>query len=182
MRDFPLANVSPFPASPDANGHKAIHISALVEGFVLQILGDGASNTAKLKSILSDVAPDLGAELRTMSPQQWFWVGYCNLSEARIAEVTSKLPAGYALSDQTHGHVRLMISGAHVRDVLAKGTMVDLSSDAFSIGQSAMTQIGHIGAMITRTEDDCFEITVLRSFAVSLWHELHQMAAEYNDS
>ena len=58
--------------------------------------------------------------------------------------------------------------------------MIDLADDVFAIGQSAMTQIGHIGAMITRTGDAEFEIMVLRSFAESLWHEIHQMAAEFN--
>ena len=126
-----------------------------------------------------DTAPELGGGLRSPSPHQWFWVGSCEVSEDRLAGILAKLPDGFAMSDQTHGRVRIAVSGAKVRDVLAKGTMIDLAPDVFAIGQSAMTQIGHIGAMITRSDDDCFEIMVLRSFAVSLWDELHHMAAEF---
>ncbi|MDG4720176.1 MULTISPECIES: sarcosine oxidase subunit gamma [Thalassospira] len=180
MRDFLLNNVSPFPAKPDANGHAAVHIAPVSAGFVIHVLGNGAPDESGLTKVLGDIAPDLGGGLRSPSPGQWFWVGDCDISQGRFAEIAGHMPAEFALSDQTHGRVRIMLSGAKVRDVLIKGTMVDLADDVFAVGASAMTMIGHIGAMITRTDVECFEIMVLRSFAESLWHELDQMAAEFN--
>lgn len=182
MRDFLLNNVSPFPAKADANGHAAVHIAPIARGFVFHVLGKGnaKADAAHLTKLISDIAPELGATFRSPSPGQWFWVGDCDVSQGRFAEISGQIPGEYAISDQTHGRVRIMISGPQVRDVLAKGAMIDLADGVFVVGASAMTQIGHIGAMITRTDDDCFEIMVLRSFAVSLWHELHQMAAEFN--
>ena len=186
MRDFLLNNVSPFPAKPDANGHAAVHIAPVSAGFVIHVLGvgnakgNGTQDESGLAKVLGDIAPDLGGGLRSPSPGQWFWVGDCDISQSRFAEIAGQMPTEFALSDQTHGRVRIMLSGAKVRDVLIKGTMVDLADDVFTVGTAAMTMIGHIGAMITRTDTECFEIMVLRSFAESLWHELDQMAAEFN--
>ncbi|MEQ9348587.1 MAG: sarcosine oxidase subunit gamma family protein [Thalassospira sp.] len=179
MRDFPLNNVSPFPAKRDANGHAAVHIAPIGAGFVFHVLGNAQADEASLKKLIHDIAPDVGGDLRSPSPGQWFWIGACEVSQDRQGEILAKLPGDFAISDQTHGRVRLSVSGGKVRDVLAKGTMIDLGPDVFAVGASAMTQIGHIGAMITRTDEDCFEIMVLRSFAVSLWDELHHMAAEF---
>ncbi|MBX2830008.1 MAG: hypothetical protein KTR23_02330 [Rhodospirillales bacterium] len=179
MRDFPLNIVSPFPAKPAANGHAAVHIAPIGDGFVFHVLGNAGATEGSLKKLINDIAPELGGALCSPSPHQWFWIGSCEVSQDRFAEILAKLPDGFAMTDQTHGRVRMAVSGVKVRDVLAKGTMIDLAPDVFAVGQSAMTQIGQIGAMITRTDDDCFEIMVLRSFAVSLWDELHHMAAEF---
>ena len=180
MRDFLLHNVSPFPADETANGHGNMQIRALRDGFVLHLLGRSDADAATVEKAIAAPIADLGGELRQLSPGQWFWVGNATLSQERVAEMSAALPSMLALTDQTHGRVRLVVSGPQVRSVLAKGTMIDLADDVFAIGQSAMTQIGHIGAMITRTGDAEFEIMVLRSFAESLWHEIHQMAAEFN--
>lgn len=40
-----------------------------------------------------------------------------------------------------------------------------------------MTMVGHLSVQIVRTGDDSFELTVLRSFAESLWDDLVHMAA-----
>lgn len=180
MRDFQLHNLSPFPTDETANGHGDIQIRPIREGFVLHLLASSDTDTATVAKTISGIAPDLATDLRQAAPGQWFWVGNVMLAQERVAEIIAALPPMLALTDQTHGRVRLRISGPQVRAVLAKGTMIDLADGAFAIGQSAMTQIGHIGAMITRTDDNGFDIMVLRSFAASLWHEIHQMAAEYN--
>ncbi|WP_289078284.1 sarcosine oxidase subunit gamma family protein [uncultured Thalassospira sp.] len=185
MRDFPLNNVSPFAAMPDGQAHGAIHIAPVRTGFVFHVLGQATgtidqTRQQQLQKMLDAIAPDLGGELRVLSPGQWFWVGGNDVSQGRFGEIAGQLPGEFALADQTHGRVRLRLTGARVCDVLAKGVMLDLDEGIFGIRQSAMTQIGHIGAMVTRLDRDSFEITVLRSFADSLWHELHHMAAEFN--
>ncbi|PJN92673.1 hypothetical protein CNY89_27640 [Amaricoccus sp. HAR-UPW-R2A-40] len=42
------------------------------------------------------------------------------------------------------------------------------------------TMLGPIGVHLTRTGPEAFEVMALRSFAVSLWTDLMEMAAEYN--
>lgn len=179
MRDYPLENRSAFSPDVAAGAGAAINLAPVTGGFVIHVLGDANSDEAALKQVLAKVAPELGADVRKSAPNQWFWVGDADVSSDRLTEIQAGLPNQFALVDQTHGRVRMRLSGPSSRTVLAKGTMVDLSADLFAIGQSAMTQIGHIGAMITRIDDDCFELIVLRSFAGSLWDELRHMMAEF---
>ncbi|CAM3594684.1 sarcosine oxidase subunit gamma [Thalassospira profundimaris] len=179
MRDYPLENRGAFPPHVAAGAGASISLAPVKGGFVIHLLGDAKSDEAALKKALAKIAPELGADVRKSAPNQWFWVGDADVSSDRLTEIQAGLPSQFALADQTHGRVRMRLSGPSSRTVLAKGTMVDLSADLFAIGQSAMTQIGHIGAMITRIEDDSFELIVLRSFAGSLWDELNHMAAEF---
>ncbi|EJZ19357.1 sarcosine oxidase subunit gamma family protein, partial [Rhizobium sp. Pop5] len=81
------------------------------------------------------------------------------------------------IMDQSHGRVRIRVSGRYSRALLARGTAVDLDAAVFPQGRSVMTMVGHISVQIARTGDDSFELTVLRSFAESLWDELRHMAA-----
>jgi len=181
MRDYPLENRYAFPAHEVAvNKGASISLSPIKGGFVVHVLGDAKSDEAALRQAINMIAPELGTDVRGHSPNQWFWVGSVDISNDREAEIAAALHPQFVLTDQTHGRVRMKLSGPSSRVVLAKGTMVDLSPDLFAIGQSAMTQIGHIGAMITRMEDDSFELIVLRSFASSLWDELQHMAAEFS--
>ncbi|WP_297025028.1 sarcosine oxidase subunit gamma family protein [Thalassospira sp.] len=180
MRDYPLNNRCAFP-HPDASGAGAsINLVPVKDGFVFHVLGDAKTDEEALKQAIAKIAPELGGDVRKASPGQWFWVGSVDVSDGRLAEIQAALSGQFALVDQTHGRLRIVLSGTSSRTVLAKGTMVDLSADQYAIGQSAMTQIGHIGAMITRIEDDSFELIVLRSFAGSLWDELQHMAAEFH--
>lgn len=179
MRDYPLNNRCAFPHPDASSAGASINLVPVKDGFVFHVLGDAKSDAVTLKQALAKVAPELGGDVRKSSPGQWFWVGSIDVSDVRLAEIQAALADTFVLVDQTHGRVRMRLSGASSRTVLAKGAMVDLSAGLFAIGQSAMTQIGHIGAMITRVDDDSFELIVLRSFAGSLWDELHHMAAEF---
>lgn len=179
MHEYPLENRFAFPSNDAAGAGASINLAPIRDGFVFHVLGDATSNEVDLKQAFAKIAPELGADLRSPSPHQWFWVGEVDVSDSRLAEIQAALPEQFVLADQTHGRLRMVLSGASSRSVLAKGTMVDLSPEMFAIGRSAMTQIGHIGAMITRTADDSFELIVLRSFASTLWDELQHMAAEF---
>ncbi|WP_286791861.1 sarcosine oxidase subunit gamma family protein [Thalassospira sp. UBA4513] len=179
MHEYPLENRFAFSPHVAAGAGASINLAPVTGGFVIHVLGDAKSEEAALKQALAKIAPELGADVRKSAPKQWFWVGDADVSSDRLAEIQAGLPSEFALADQTHGRLRMVLSGASSRIVLAKGTMVDLSPEMFAIGRSAMTQIGHIGAMITRTADDSFELIVLRSFASTLWDELQHMAAEF---
>lgn len=113
-------------------------------------------------------APDLpGADLRPLGPGQWFLLA-------------DTLPGGlgdFAVSEQGHGRLRFRVEGPDAAAMLAKGTALDL--DGLAVGASAQTLVGPIGAHVTRTGAESFELLVLRSYAESLWHDLGEMAAEY---
>ena len=153
-----------------------ITLGALPEGHVLQVLADGSGGLQTLIPQIGDGAPHA---VRPYGPGQWFVVGDAPLSAADIAGKATLLAGKASIADQGHGRVRIGISGASVEAVLAKGTAVDLDRANFAIGHSAMTLIGHISALITRTDVDSFELMVLRGFAESLWDELLQMSLEF---
>ena len=119
--------------------------------------------------------PD-GASLRAAGPGQAFLVFDQLLKPDEVAAIAA---LGVPVTDQSHGRQRIRLSGGPVRQLLAKGTAVDLHPQTFVIGRSVMTLFGHIGINLTRTGADEFELLPLRGFAQSLWDELCHAAAEW---
>ena len=159
-----------------ATGNR-ITLAALPEGHVLQVLA--SRGNAGLEDLIRQVGDGNPNAVRAYSPGQWFVVGDAALSPADISGKAALLSGKASIADQSHGRVRIGISGTAVEAVLAKGTAVDLDRAKFPVGHSAMTLIGHISALVTRTGEDGFEILVLRGFAESLWDELIQMSLEF---
>lgn len=153
--------------------HREINRAALGGGVAVAALPEG--HVVLLLAKAGAPAPDVEG-LRPAGPGQWFLVGDAPLTEAGRAALAARLP-GVALSDQSHGRVRIAVSGPQAVAMLAKGTAVDL--ERMEIGQSATTLVGPLGVHLTRTGTAAFELMVLRSFAAALWHDLDVMAAEY---
>ncbi|EJB01529.1 sarcosine oxidase gamma subunit [Rhizobium leguminosarum bv. trifolii WSM597] len=151
-----------------------IRLEALPEGHLLHVLG--AIEPAALATELAK-ADFTSSSIRKAGFRQWFVAGDAPLSPASLAALAAALAGKAFVMDQSHGRVRIGISGRSSRLLLSKGTAIDLDPAVFPEGSSAMTMVGHISAQIARTGDDSFELTVLRSFAESLWDELRHMAA-----
>lgn len=141
-----------------------VTLAALPEGQVLLLLGRAGAPEPNL------------AGLRAAGPGQWFLVGDAPLPEPGMADLAARLP-DVAISDQSHGRVRIAVSGPQSLAMLAKGTAVDLAR--MPVGGATVTLIGPLGVHLTRTGETTFELMVLRSFAAALWHDLEAMAAEY---
>lgn len=163
MSDIELIH-RPVLASAKPLGSGRIRLTPLPEGTVLQVFGPAARGAS-----IAEIAARAGLSLRPNGPGQWYLVGD---APARL-----ELPDGFSVVDQSHGRVRMAVEGDAVEQVLAKGTGVDLSR--FEVGHATSTLVGHVGAHLTRTAADRFELMPLRSFAESLWHDLERMAAEY---
>ncbi len=148
----------------------AVRLEPLAEGHVLHALA--SAGAADPEARLARVADGTDHAVRRYAPSQWFIVGYSPLDPAVVREKDAALGADLRLSDQSSGRVRLAMSGARARELLAKGSSVDFSARAFPLGASAATLFNHIGVHVTRTRADRFELMVLRSFAQSLWEEL----------
>lgn len=154
-----------------------ITLTALPEGHVLHVLA--ARGSGDLQSLIPRISDGTPHAVRSYGPGQWFVVGDAALSAAEIFGRTPMLEGRASIADQGHGRIRIGISGRAVETVLAKGTAVDLDPAKFPVGHSAMTLIGHISALVTRTGAESFELLVLRGFAESLWDELIQMSLEF---
>ncbi|MER9001838.1 sarcosine oxidase subunit gamma [Mesorhizobium australicum] len=154
-----------------------VRLTALPEGLILQaITTSGSGNVAGV--IVAALECDALA-VRSMSPGQYFIVSDELGSPADLVDLLHKLKPYADVVDQSHGRVRLAISGAKAALVLAKGTAVDLALNVFPVGHATTTLIGRITVGITRTAELEFELMVLRGFAESLWDELADLSCEY---
>jgi sarcosine oxidase subunit gamma len=100
-----------------------------------------------------------------------------------FGDLLNALSAQAAVSDQSDARAALRLSGPHVRDVLAKGVMLDLHPAAFAVGDTALTSIAHIGVHLWRLDGgpdgSVFEIMVARSMVGSFWSWFAASAAEF---
>ena len=120
-----------------------------------------------------------GASIQWAGPEQWLVVREDQRDGALYNDLAGRLDGLASVSDQSHGRVIISVSGARVRDVLAKGTPVDLHPRVFDEGDCAVTQMAHVGVHITQTGPDAFEISLFRGFAESFWEWLTEMALEF---
>jgi methylglutamate dehydrogenase subunit D len=109
---------------------------------------------------------------------QWLHVAEWNESFAEFSEFA-------AVNDQSDARAALRLSGPNVREMLAKGCMIDLHPTAFPSGAAAMTSIAHISVHLWRADaqgdggDAIIDMLVGRSMAASLWSWVNASAAEY---
>lgn len=154
-----------------------VTLRALPEGHVLHVLSESADG-----DLSGAIRTALGTDdkaVRFVSPGQWFVVGDAPITGDAFALTSEKLKGLGDVVDQSHGRIRIEVTGPKASAVLAKGTAADLSLASFPVGHATTTLIGHIGAHITRTADEGFELMVLRGFAVSLWDELADLSGEF---
>jgi sarcosine oxidase subunit gamma len=150
-----------------------IRLEALPEGHLLHVMG--AVTAEALEAQLS-AAGIKESSVRPAGYRQWFIAGKEALPNAVIRDLSNAFTGKAFVSDQSHGRVRISVAGPLAAELLSKGTAVDLHSSAFPEGRSAMTLFGHISIQLMRTGTDDFELTVLRSFAESLYEELEALA------
>jgi sarcosine oxidase subunit gamma len=121
-----------------------------------------------------------------LAPEEWLIVGPADSAtagrEATLAGTLRVALAGLhaAVTDVSEARTIITVSGPRARDLLAKGTPLDLHPREFGPGRCAQT--GLVGANVTlRQTDDrpSYEIHVLNSFADYLWTWLEGGCREY---
>jgi len=148
---------------------ETIRLEALPEGHLLHVMG--ATTSEELAGHL--LAAGLKeSSVRAAGYRQWFVAGNDRLTDTHLQALATALAGRAFICDQSHGRVRIRVSGSSAARVLNKGTAVDLHPLSFPEASSAMTLFGHISVQLTRTDMEDFELTVLRSFAESLHEEL----------
>jgi methylglutamate dehydrogenase subunit D len=150
----------------------------LTHGVVLSIIHPVVLVTViarkgKSKTVSDMLSSTRSATVMWAGPDQYFVEGVAP------ADLKTKLGTTASVIDQSHGRVVMRVSGTKARNVLAKGTPVDLHPDHFPIGKSAMTQMAHVGVHLTRTVEDEFTLSVFRGFSESFWEWLTLSAAEF---
>lgn len=112
-------------------------------------------------------------------PDQYFIVAEGRGEGALYRELKTALAGIASVTDHSHGRVIIRIAGPKARNVLAKGSAVDLYPDEFAIGKSALTQMAHIGVHLTRIGEDAYDLSVFRGFAESFWQWIAGQAEEF---
>ncbi len=88
-----------------------------------------------------------------------------------------------AVTDLTGGYTTIQLSGPRVRDLLAKGSTLDLHPRSFGAGQCAQTNVGKTGVLLIPAVNDVdvqsFQLVVRRSFADYLFHWIQHSSTEY---
>ena len=174
---FALASRPVLALAPLGTPGAPLRLEARPEGRLIQALATGKN--VEIAGRLAAIAGDAPFAVRSYAPGQWFLVGDTPLAPGDLARLAEQVAGQAALSDQSHGRVRLSVEGPAARQLLAKGTGVDLGEAVFPVGRSAPTLYGHIGIHLTRTAPERYELIVLRSFAVDLWEQLAKGGAPF---
>lgn len=133
----------------------------------------------KSNAVADALAALKGATVQWAGPDQYFVLAEGRGEGALYREAKAMLDGLASVSDQSHGRVVIRVAGAKARNVLAKGTPVDLHPDAFPVGTSAMTQMAHVGVHLTRVAEDAYDLSVFRGFAESFWEWITEQAEEF---
>jgi sarcosine oxidase subunit gamma len=115
-----------------------------------------------------------------LGPDEWLIVGPPGRERDLVERLREELANQHAaVTDVSEARTVIALAGPRARDLIAKGTSLDLHPRVFGPGRCA--QSGMAGAtMILHQVDDrpTFEIYVLDSFADYLWTWLERAGAE----
>lgn len=165
--------------------------ASLLDAFELTTLIAAPGGPAALSQAVQDrlgialpttpkIASSASHDVIWSGPDQWLLRA---TTREGFDDLLLALSAQAAVSDQTDARAAVRLSGPHVRDVLAKGVMLDLHPAAFAVGDTALTSIAHIGVHLWRVADgpegSVFEIMVARSMVGSFWSWFAASAAEF---
>ncbi len=84
-----------------------------------------------------------------------------------------------AITDQSHSRCVLRLSGTQARNILRKGTTLDLDERMFNLGDVRTTSLFHMNGIIHCLRGDSFDLYVARSFAQSFFEVITHAATEY---
>jgi len=144
---------------------------------------------ATVAGVLRQELP-LAANTTTMGDHRMYWLGPDEWQVVTAfddtVELSKQLRGALAAShasvtDIGGGQITLHVSGANIRDVLAKGCTLDLSPARFEAGACAQCALAKTSMLIACIDDAAptFEIVVRRSFADYALRWLHHAATEY---
>ncbi len=113
-----------------------------------------------------------------MGPERWLIVEKENRElDMLIRNAVHEEQA--AITDQSHSRCVIRISGKDVRNVLRKGTMLDMDVSHFKVDEAKVTSLFHTNVLIHCLNEDSLDVYVARSFGQSFFEVITHAAAEY---
>ena len=164
-------------------------VGITVEPFVAMV-------DVRLSTVGTEASAALGVELPTapntwvpagtgravwLGPDEWLLSSTTEAPEELEARVRAAvLPLGGSATDVSAQRIGLRLTGARVRDVLAKGCSIALHPRVFGRGRSAQTTLGQAGVVLLALSDaDDVVVLVRSSFAGYLADWLLDAALEF---
>ena len=165
-------------------------VGITVEPFVAMV-------DVRLGTVGTEASAALGVELPTapntwvpagtgravwLGPDEWLLSSTTEAPEELEARVrAAALELGGSATDVSAQRIGLRLTGARVRDVLAKGCSIDLHPRVFGRGSSAQTMLGQAGVVLLALSDAGDDVVVLvrSSFAGYLADWLLDAALEF---
>ena len=117
-----------------------------------------------------------------VSPER-YWIT-APMAEGLGAKLAAEFGSeALVVTELGHSRTVLRLTGAAVRETLAKGLPVDLEVEACPVGGFVQSAIAHISVLVQRRPDGAggapvVEVFVPRGFAVNFWEWLVEAAAE----
>jgi len=113
-----------------------------------------------------------------LGPDEWLLISGSTTLAAELQQSMAGTSA--TINDVSGGQLLLHLSGAAVRDVLARGCTLDLHPGTFFVGMCAQSGLAKTSVLIGMTEPSgSFDIVVRRSFSDYLARWLHHTAASF---
>jgi len=115
-----------------------------------------------------------------LGPNEWLIVG----PDARRGEIADQLRAALAgqhtaVTDVSEARTAIAVSGPRARELMAKGTGLDLHPRAFKAGQCAQTAMAQANMTLDQTDDmPSYDLYILDSFADYLWSWIELAGAD----
>ena len=168
-----------------ADGRRLLRLSELRGWHLLQLgVFAGSQFAQAASSVLATPLPQhpqqpLEGKARVYRiAQDQYWV------VTRDAALPAQLLAAIApdvgtVTTLSHARVRIRVSGAPARSMLAAVLSVDLHPTQFKIGEALQTGMHHLPILVERTDEDSYEFYFLRTFAQTLWEWLTDAALQY---
>ena len=138
---------------------------------VKKVLGLDLPKTARTSVSWGDV------KALWLSIDQWLILCSCAKASELTANLVAELSGIHSLVvDVSDMRAVLRLEGEGVREVLLKGSSLDLLSDDYEAGTVRRMRFAEIAALLHVVEDNVFDIYVFRSYADYAWEFLLETA------
>jgi sarcosine oxidase subunit gamma len=148
--------------------------------------GDFSSTVAEALGLELPVTPKTahrghGRTLLWLGPDEWLLVSVADQGdelEARLAEALDHVH--HAVADVSHSRTVIGLRGPNARDVLMKGTNIDLHPRQFGPDNCIQAHLGRCHMLLHQLDDSpSYDVYIHRSFAVYAWKWLCDAGREY---
>lgn len=172
----PIPRTSPFdaaaPALPAPTPGVMLHVRRDLKLYALRGNPRNAAFLSAARAALGCALP-LTANTISVSPactvlwtgpDAWLISGHNGAGLRQAPDI-----AGGWITDVSHGHAGLRMTGPDTRELLAKGCALDLAPTVFQAGQCAQGTLAHVNVLIhLRDTAGSFDLYCARSYAAGL--------------